>query len=1062
MIPLSPVTAFLREAIAKMAVITSLLVLASGAARASVVNFDFDNSQADVEVFPGVTANTTVDLIAKARVETLGGIWMEMRAKTGAGATASGHVNSSGLGVVGDPGANQISGGETVTLSFFDAATAGSAKTSKISRIRLANFGGTAGSTDGITVSTGALADFSLSANTSATGSGWTYTQFAAGDAQGNGEIVFNPAITVSSLVLTDNSTGDGGSRLQQIEFEESIPDPAPSAPNIVFVIVDDMGYSDIGCYGGEIDTPNIDLLADEGLRFRQFYNNAKCETSRSCLLSGLYHGRSGLQVQNGATLAEAARSGGYRTYAIGKWHMGDDSNGRDPTNRGFHRFYGIYAGSSNYFPSGIGSSTVSLDTAEAGNFTSPYPLSRFSPDSTRPDTLSKQTSFPSGYYMTDAIGDHAVSFINESRSNHPERPFFLYLAFNAPHTPLQAPVALINKYRNTYKTKGWDVLRQEKWQRQIDLGIVDPKWQLSNYREDVPRWDDLTAADQDLEDHRRAVYAAMVDSVDQNIGKVLARLDALGIADDTLVMFCSDNGAQSFDKTSLPQRQVSPDDPDSQWNPGAAWSAYSNTPFRYHKQSQHNGGNCSPFIARWPGVISPGEITDEPGHLVDIMATLVDIGSMDYGSLTTPSGATAPPMDGQSLKPVFEGTGRPAPDYWGFEFEAKDMAVIQGDWKLVSFRSSPWRLFNLSDDRTEVRNLARDYPSKVQAMATLYDEWASDTYGDNTRTYANRKTIPNLGDQTMRYENLNTGDFYSDPPVGVMASDIGTLPASVVSELHEVWTVKSSGSRIGGADDVFNLTSLPFFGDGEILVRIESFGGATGSSGLAGIMIRASSDADSPFVMTAVNPSGQCSQILRASAGTTASSSGSATFTAPLFLRLKRSGNTFVSSASADGLSWTEIASQEIALAPQLTGGLATASGSTSNQATVVYREWEHLDLGQYPGECRLIDGIPAILAYSFGADPDTPAFDRLPKIQKTNGSPSFPELVVHRRLSLGGISLGIEESETLSGWQDDTANWSATGTTALLDGISERVILRRNSDTTTPSRDFFRVKAE
>ncbi|MGE9271245.1 MAG: arylsulfatase, partial [Verrucomicrobiales bacterium] len=500
--------------------------------------------------------------------------------------------------------------------------------------------------------------------------------------------------------------------------------------PNVIYIIVDDMGYSDLGCYGGEIETPHIDSLAAQGMTFRQFYNNAKCETTRASIMSGLYHGRGG-NTSAGATLAEAVKTSGYKTYAVGKWHLGTGSS--IPVMQGFDHFYGFYGGYSDYFPAGIGTSTVKRDAAEAGDFVSAYPDSSFN---TVSSNVSNQTSFPDDYYMTDGLGDNAVAFIQDAVTNHADQPFFLYLAFNAPHTPLQAPADLIDKYRGTYM-EGWDKLREEKWERQKELGLIDPEWQLPPLRDDIPQWDDLSADEKDREDHRRAVYAAMMDSVDQNVGKVLDQLRASGIEDNTLVIFTGDNGAQAFDNTS--DRSSSPSDEDSRWSMGPAWAAYSNAPFRYHKQSQHQGGICTAFIARWPEVISPGTMTDQPGHVIDVMATLVDLSGADYDSLKKDNGDPVPPMDGSSLRPIFEGETRPEPNYWGFEYGISEFAVIQGDWKLTSFSGSPWRLYDLKKDRTETNNLRWDYPEKVQELAALYDEWAIDVWGNTTRTFAER-----------------------------------------------------------------------------------------------------------------------------------------------------------------------------------------------------------------------------------------------------------------------------------------------------------------------------------
>jgi arylsulfatase len=485
-------------------------------------------------------------------------------------------------------------------------------------------------------------------------------------------------------------------------------------APNIIYILVDDMGYSDLGCFGGEIETPHIDRIAAEGISFRQFYNNAKCEPTRTSIMTGLYHGRGGSSTSGntvaGATIAEALKTANYQTYAVGKWHLGTGSG--IPTRQGFDNFYGFYGGSSGYFPAGIGTSTLKRDAALVENLVSAYPNSSFNSSS---GSSSNQTSFPADYYITDGFGDNAVAFIEDAVDNHGEKPFFMYLAFNAPHTPLQAPLDLINKYRGRY-SDGWDVMRQEKWERQKALGLVDPGWQLPRLRDDVPPWDSLTASQQEAEDHRRAVYAAMMDSVDQNVGKVLQALDAAGISDDTLIIFTGDNGAQAFDNTN--NRNSSPSQEDSRWSMGSAWAAFSNTPFRYHKQAQHQGGICTPFIARWPDVITPGTMTDQPGHVVDMMATFVDIADVNYDSLTKDDGDPVPPLDGKSLMPIFEGSTRPAPDFWGFEYSKSEFGVIQGDWKIVTFSSSPWRLYNLKDDRTETNNLRWQYPEKAAELA--------------------------------------------------------------------------------------------------------------------------------------------------------------------------------------------------------------------------------------------------------------------------------------------------------------------------------------------------------
>jgi arylsulfatase A-like enzyme len=722
-------------------------------------------------------------------------------------------------------------------------------------------------------------------------------------------------------------------------------------APNIIYILADDMGYSDLGCYGGEIETPAIDRMASEGLRFRQFYNQAKCEPTRAALMTGLYHGRAGLSLQNpGATLGEALRTGGYRTYIVGKWHLPKNPTRKEqtPVERGFDAFYGLYDGASSYFPSGIGRNNVSLDSDVAGEFLTPYSLEHFRPhdqwgmgeDAGR---FMLQSTFPAGYYMTDAFGDHAVHFIDDAVSNHPDRPFFLYLSFNAPHTPLQAPVPLIEKYRGYY-SKGWDQIREEKWQRIQKLGLVDPQWSLPPWRADVPAWENLSEAEQEKEAHRRAVYAAMVDNMDQNIAKVLDRLDELGIAENTLVMFMSDNGAQAFDNTTSNQRLVDPSHPDSQWCMGTVWASLSNMPFRYNKQSQHLGGNCSPFVARWPAVIKAGGLTDEPGHIIDLMATFVDIGNADYNSLDVP------PIDGESLMPVFEG-GTRQPPLWGFEFGRMDFAVIQGDWKLVNFRSGPWRLYNLKEDRTEMNNLAWKYPEKVKELADFHYEWAMDVFDNHNRTHPGRNMIIGENDaQHMRYTAVLNSDrlgFYSNPPIGVDVDAVGNADESIVRETHEVWSVTSrSSGLIQTHSDGFTFISMPLDGDGEVIAYVEMVEeGVDLENLLLGVMMRESKEPGSPFVMTAINPlSGAANQLNRARSRTASSATHvDAGIKAPLFVRLRRDGDLFVSSYSVDTYEWTDFSVTSVSLKEKLFAGLAVSSGG-SETARVIFREWDNI----------------------------------------------------------------------------------------------------------------------
>ena len=785
-----------------------------------------------------------------------------------------------------------------------------------------------------------------------ANGSADTMTVYLVDDvASPLNEVLTTMTIDVDQAQFDTISIADGQtSAFDEIRFGATLDDVLPAddsgpvdpggpgdsdGPNIIYIIVDDMGYSDLGCYGGEIDTPNIDSLAAGGLSFRHFYNNAKCETTRSSVMTGLYHGR-GTGTSAGATLAEALKPVGYQNYAVGKWHLGAGAG--IPVRQGFDHFYGIYGGFADYFPAGIGTN-VKRDTATNNEFVSAYPDSSFS---TSTGTLSTQNSFPADYYMTDGFGDNAVSFIQDSVTNHPDKPFFLYLAFNAPHTPLQAPIDLINKYRNngTYDA-GWDQLRQEKWERQKALGLVDPEWKLPELRDDIPQWSQLTAAEREQEIHRRAVYAAMMDSVDQNVGKVLQQLADSGIADDTLVIFTGDNGAQAFDNTS--NRNQSPSAQDSRWSMGPAWAAFSNAPFRYYKQSQHQGGICTPLIARWPNTIAPGTMTDQPGHVVDIMATFVDIADADYDSLTKDNGQPVPPMDGASLLPIFEGDTRPVADFWGFEFGSSDFGVIQGDWKLVAFSSGPWRLYDLKNDRTETDNLRFENPDKVEELATLYDMWAIDTYGNTSRTYGERDTRSQLA-QELRYTKVLGGGIFRQPGIDISLSNIGSGQSASMNDHWEFYLTSTSAAGLAGTADSVTFANKPLAGDGQIIAQVDSMSGMT-ANGNAGVMIRESLNSNSPLVMIGVKPNGDLVQSVRTAAGqaVTTTTIANASVTLPAFFKITREGDQFTPCYSNDLLTWTSLPAVSADIDADALGGLSTSSGNNGTRAAVTFREWKN-----------------------------------------------------------------------------------------------------------------------
>jgi len=475
--------------------------------------------------------------------------------------------------------------------------------------------------------------------------------------------------------------------------------------PNIVILLADDMGFSDIGCYGSEIHTPNLDRLAQEGLRFTQFRNTARCCPSRSSLLTGLYPHQAGvgLMVENlgkrayegylndrCATIAEVLRPAGYRTLMSGKWHVGEHRP-HWPTDRGFDRYFGLISGACNYFR---------LDD----------------PDSKRQRQMALDdkpwTPPPNGFYMTDAIADHAVEFIDEA--SHTERPFFLYTAFTAPHYPLHALPEDIAKYEGKYM-KGWDALRQERHQRQIDMGIVDKHWLLTPRDEEAPAWE--TVADKKAWDRRMAVYAAQIDRMDQGIGRILQKIHDLGADDNTLIIFLADNGgcAEIVDRG---KPGVPPGLPDSFMSYGIPWANASNTPFRLYKRWVHEGGIATPFIVRWPSVMKQKNgMTREVGHLIDIMATCVDVSGAKYPE------APIQPMEGKSLMPVFQ--GKSIGDrklYWE---HMGNRAALEGKWKLVSRYPDKWELYDLEADRTEMNDLVAKMPDKADQLLKDYNAWA-------------------------------------------------------------------------------------------------------------------------------------------------------------------------------------------------------------------------------------------------------------------------------------------------------------------------------------------------
>ena len=454
--------------------------------------------------------------------------------------------------------------------------------------------------------------------------------------------------------------------------------------PNIVVIMADDLGYSDLGCYGSEIETPRLDALAGAGVRMTQFYNTAKCHSSRVALLTGLYCDQAGsTSLRRGTTIARELKRAGYFTAMTGKWHLDDQ-----PTDHGFDRYFGHLSGATNFF---TGDNTFRLNGK-------PF------------------TDFGDDFYTTIANTDYAIRFADEAIAA--DKPFLLYVAYNAPHYPLHVLQQDYKKYLGRYDA-GWDAIRAARYQKQIELGVLSPSLaKLSERPAHVPAWNSLSEQDQRWESNRMAAYAGMVDRLDQEIGRLVDHLRAKGVLDNTLLMFVSDNGACPFERTQ--GRELQPYDPKSYWTYDTGWAHVGNTPFRFYKQNSHEGGVSSPAILHWPAAMKAkaGSFDAQPGHLIDIMATCLDAGGGQYPDQV--EGRRIEPLMGRSLLPIVRGETREPHPYLYFQF-ATNRGLRVGDWKIVSYRGGPWELFDLSKDRSETNNLVE---SQTERAGQLRQQW--------------------------------------------------------------------------------------------------------------------------------------------------------------------------------------------------------------------------------------------------------------------------------------------------------------------------------------------------
>ncbi len=496
----------------------------------------------------------------------------------------------------------------------------------------------------------------------------------------------------------------------------------APRRPNIILILADDMGFSDIGCYGSEIRTSNLDRLAREGLRFTQFYNGARCMPTRAALLTGLYSHQAGIghmAMDFGVpsyrghlndqcvTIAEALRPGGYQTMMTGKWHVGNEAKGTVPWTRGFDRYFGRTQGADYFKVTGLHLDGEPFTYPDADNF-----------------------------YLTTACGEYASRFIEEADR---EKPFFLYMGFNAPHWPLHARPEDIAKYRGKYKA-GWDKVRRARHEKMVREGILEKDTPLPPRDPAVPAWE--KAENKDLWDLKMSVYAAQIDSMDESIGMVMKKLRAVGEAENTLVFFLSDNGgcAEGIGRVG-PKSKIPPGPGDSFMAYHMPWANVSSAPFKFYKHWTHEGGIATPLVVSWPrGIKAKGKVVGEVGHIIDIMATCLDVAGTDYPK--TFNGKDITPLEGKSLAPIFKTGRREGHDALFWEHEG-NRAVRQGKWKLVSRsredhelykswgfpnvepRMREWELYDLETDRLERRDLAPKRPDKVRELAALFDRWA-------------------------------------------------------------------------------------------------------------------------------------------------------------------------------------------------------------------------------------------------------------------------------------------------------------------------------------------------
>lgn len=499
-----------------------------------------------------------------------------------------------------------------------------------------------------------------------------------------------------------------------------ALPTDADDRPNIIMILADDMGFSDVGAYGGEIATPNLDRLAMNGLRFTQVYNTSKCMPSRACLLTGCYAQNVGMSLRPGAivggvTIGEVLRPAGYRTLWTGKHHSTEN-----PFDRGFDRYFGLRDGGCNYFNPGRQRTGEAKPAQKRSNRNWCIDDKHYAP----------YTPPEKDFYTTDYFTKYALGYLDQYKNE--DKPFFLYVSYNAPHDPLHAWPEDIAKYKGRYDA-GWQAVRDARYAKQKKLELFGDNAPIS------PResgdWGDMSDKEQAEEARRMEVYAAMVDRMDQNIGKLIAKVEELGELKNTLIIFASDNGG-SAENVQIGSGQIG--DIDRWSSVKGRWANVSNTPFRKFKNFSREGGICTPLIVHWPQGVSvkKGSIVRTPAHFVDLLPTFAQLANAKYPAEF--NGKPVVPLDGASLVPLLKGEqlARKKPLFWQW---ARGRAVRDGQWKAVN-HGSGWELYDMEADRTELNDLAKSQPDRAQAMADAWAAWYHSTTAGKAKTSSKRK----------------------------------------------------------------------------------------------------------------------------------------------------------------------------------------------------------------------------------------------------------------------------------------------------------------------------------